>query len=145
MDTVSYFFVKKINKKTLDQPADKFRFVLQELIVISLKLSYNKAWLVKLRAHLPLNIVSKHQRKIRMLHKVIWVDNGIFFKGERTCEPQHETSNNVVYATSKGSDQPAYTRCLVRGFAGRYSMITCIKLLAEHYMASLSLKSVCSC
>ena len=28
-------------------------------------------------------------------------------------------SNNVVYATSKGSDQPAHTRSLIRAFASR--------------------------
>ena len=27
-------------------------------------------------------------------------------------EPRHEISNNVVCATSKGSDQPAHTRSL---------------------------------
>ena len=32
-------------------------------------------------------------------------------------EPQHEISYNVVCATSKGSDQPAHTRSLIRAFA----------------------------
>ena len=32
-------------------------------------------------------------------------------------EPVHEISNNVVCATSKGSDQPAHTRTLIRAFA----------------------------
>ena len=32
-------------------------------------------------------------------------------------EPRHETSNNVVCATSKASDQPAHTRSLIRAFA----------------------------
>ena len=34
-------------------------------------------------------------------------------------EPWHEISNNVVCATSKGSDQPAHTRSLIRAFASR--------------------------
>ena len=36
-------------------------------------------------------------------------------------EPQHEISYNVVNvcATSKGSDQPAHTRSLIRAFASR--------------------------
>ena len=34
-------------------------------------------------------------------------------------EPRHEISNNVVCVTSKGSDQPAHTRRLIRAFAGR--------------------------
>ena len=32
-------------------------------------------------------------------------------------EPQHEISNNVVCATSKGSDQPEHMRNLSRAFA----------------------------
>ena len=34
-------------------------------------------------------------------------------------EPVHEISNNFVRATSKGSDQPAHTRSLIRAFASR--------------------------
>ena len=34
-----------------------------------------------------------------------------------TFEPLHEISNNVICATSKGSDQPAHTRSLIRTFA----------------------------
>ena len=39
-------------------------------------------------------------------------------------EPRHEISNNVVHvcATSKGSDQPAHTRSLIRAFAGRLNI-----------------------
>ena len=32
-------------------------------------------------------------------------------------ESRHEISNNVVCATSKGSDQPAHVRSLIRAFA----------------------------
>ena len=35
----------------------------------------------------------------------------------RTNEPWHEISNNVVCTTSKGSDQPAHKRSLIRAFA----------------------------
>ena len=47
-------------------------------------------------------------------------------------EPWHEISNNVVCATSKGSDQHAHTRRLIRAFAShlKYSMAS--KLLIEH-------------
>ena len=38
-------------------------------------------------------------------------------------EPQHEFSNNVVYATSKASDQPAHTRSLIRAFASRLNIL----------------------
>ena len=38
-------------------------------------------------------------------------------------EPRHEISNNVVCATSKGSDQPAHVRSLIRTFASRVNII----------------------
>ena len=38
-------------------------------------------------------------------------------------EPRHEISNNVVCATSKGSDQPAHTRSLIRAFTGRLNIL----------------------
>ena len=37
-------------------------------------------------------------------------------------EPWHEISNNLVCATSKGSDQPAHTRRLIRAFACRLNI-----------------------
>ena len=38
-------------------------------------------------------------------------------------EPLHEISNNVVFATSKASDQPAHTRSLIRASASRLSIL----------------------
>ena len=38
-------------------------------------------------------------------------------------EPVHEISNNVVCVTSKGSDQPAHTRSLIRAIACRLSIL----------------------
>ena len=38
-------------------------------------------------------------------------------------EPVHETSNNVVCATSKASDQPAQTCSLIRAFASHLSIL----------------------
>ena len=38
-------------------------------------------------------------------------------------EPQHEISNNVVCVTSKGSDQTAHMRSLIRAFASRLNTI----------------------
>ena len=38
-------------------------------------------------------------------------------------EPWHEISYNFVCATSKGSDQPAHTRSLIRAFATRSSIL----------------------
>ena len=38
-------------------------------------------------------------------------------------EPRHEISNNVVFATSKGSDQPAHMCSLIRAFASRLNIL----------------------
>ena len=38
-------------------------------------------------------------------------------------EPVHEISNNLVCATSKGSDQPAHTRRLITAFASHLSIL----------------------
>ena len=51
----------------------------------------------------------------------------------------HEISNNVVCATSKGSDQPAHTRSLIRAFASRFEYSISVKLLTEHNLEVLSL------
>ena len=64
-----------------------------------------------------------------------------------TNEPRHDISNNVVCATSNGSDQPAHMCSLIRAFACRlnileYSMT--LKLLAEHHLEFLSLKRGCT-
>ena len=40
-----------------------------------------------------------------------------------TFEPQHEISNKVVCATSKGSDQPAHTHSLIKAFASRLNIL----------------------
>ena len=38
-------------------------------------------------------------------------------------EPWHGISNNVVYATSTASDQPAHTRSLISAFASRLNIL----------------------
>ena len=40
----------------------------------------------------------------------------------KLIEPRHEIPNNVVCATSKGSDQPAHMRSLIRAFASRLNI-----------------------
>ena len=40
----------------------------------------------------------------------------------KNYEPVHEISNNLVCATSKGLDQPADTRSLIRTFARRLNI-----------------------
>ena len=44
-------------------------------------------------------------------------------ESEIKYEPRHEISNIVECATSKGSDQPAHTRSLIRAFASRFNII----------------------
>ena len=42
---------------------------------------------------------------------------------EQIIEPVHEIYNNVLCATSKGSDQPSHTRSLIRVFASRLNIL----------------------
>ena len=53
--------------------------------------------------------------------------SGIAFFGayckESLNEPQHKISNNVVWATSKASDQPEHMRSLIRAFACRLNIL----------------------
>ena len=46
-----------------------------------------------------------------------------FERYSRNIEPRHKISNNVVCATIQGSDQPEYTRSLVRAFADRLNIL----------------------
>ena len=50
-----------------------------------------------------------------MIAYLVWVLH-------KSYELVHKISNNVVYATSKASDQPAHTRSLIRAFASRLSI-----------------------
>ena len=49
----------------------------------------------------------------------IWIRAWLAVK----IEPRHQISNNVVCASSNGSDQPAHTRSLFRAFASRLNVI----------------------
>ena len=57
-------------------------------------------------------------------------------------EPRHEMSNNVVCATSNGSDQPGHTCSLIRAFASRLNSLR-LTLPTEHHLEFLSLKGCC--
>ena len=56
---------------------------------------------------------------LRLLDK----ENRVSFVLSKPYEPRHEISNNVVLATSIGSDQPAHTRRLIRAFASRLNIL----------------------
>ena len=60
----------------------------------------------------PLKIILHAKHMFRLMGKKII-----------TIEPRHEISNNVVCATSKGSDQPAHTRSLIRAFASHLNIL----------------------
>ena len=51
-------------------------------------------------------------------------------------EPSHEISNNVVCATSKGSDQPAHTRSLLRAIASRLDILWLLSYLPNSIWSS---------
>ena len=46
-----------------------------------------------------------------------------YLSQHQIIELRYEISNNMVCATSKGSDQPAHTRSLTRAFAGRLNIL----------------------
>ena len=48
---------------------------------------------------------------------------GFIYFDQFIFEPVHEISYNVVCATSKASEQPVYTRSLIRVFASRLSIL----------------------
>ena len=49
--------------------------------------------------------------------------DGYFEYRKQTIEPQQEISNNEVCATSKGSDQAAHMRSLIRAFASHLNIL----------------------
>ena len=55
-------------------------------------------------------------------------------------EPVHEISNNVVYATSKASDQPAHTRSLIRAFVSRLSILWLLSNWLNTFWSFFALK-----
>ena len=58
--------------------------------------------------------------------------------------PWHEIFNNLACATSKGSDQPAHMRSLMRAFASVIEYSLTVRLLTEHNLEFLSLKGGCT-
>ena len=58
-----------------------------------------------------------------MLEQAFSASSDDFHISRLYIESQHEISNNVVCATSKGSDQPAHMRSLIRAFASRLNIL----------------------
>ena len=55
-------------------------------------------------------------------------------------EPRPEVSNNVVYATSRASDQLVHTRSLIRVFASRLNILCVLSSCLNAILEFLSLK-----
>ena len=73
------------------------------------------------------SLISSFSHPQQITNIAILETRGIIKKNESkmklSFEPQHEISNNVVCATSKASDQPAYTCSLIRAFASRLNIL----------------------
>ena len=61
---------------------------------------------------------------------VLMISNMLFLSFGRSFDiqvnsngPWNEISNNIVCGTSKGSDQPAHRRRLIKAFAGRLNIL----------------------
>ena len=67
-----------------------------------------------------------------------------FTPKKRIYELWHEIFNNVVCATSKGSDQPVHTRSLDQSHCLSLEYSMNVKLLTEHHLEFLSLKGGCT-
>ena len=68
--------------------------------------------------------------------------SGSSFKNlKQIIEPGHEISNNVLCATSKGSDQLAHDRCsLIRSFASPLNILWLLAYWLNNILEFLSLK-----
>ena len=82
-----------------------------------------------------------HKTNVKTYCKKIFpiLRSQFFVKFIAWCEPRHEISNNVVCATSKGSDQPAHMRSLIRAFTGRLNFLWTLS-----YLEFLSLTGGCT-
>ena len=73
-------------------------------------------------SHLCLNLFIQLCLYIHIQYKRI----GLGLERKHTAyiiEPRHDISNNVVCATSKGSDQPVHRRSLIRALASRLNIL----------------------
>ena len=83
-------------------------------------------------------MISGKPRGFTLQHKIIKLEKKQYNSPQDTYEQRHEISNNVVCATSKGSDQCSQSLC--KSF--EYSMT--VKLLTEQHLKFLSFKIGCT-
>ena len=103
-----------------------FRSIIPKFLVEKMTLCNNKdqTWFSDtLTSARPLGGHSNPRLSGSGFNATLWVQQMLMHR--KTClipimityEPVHEISNNVVCATSKAPDQPAYMRSLIRAFA----------------------------
>ena len=89
-----------------------------------MKLYVPVRWILFYTTFMPLSFLYictfNHRKHQRTLHNRRTMLPRI---AEIPFEPRNEISNNVVFATSKASDQLVHTRSLIRAFASRLSII----------------------
>ena len=61
-------------------------------------------------------------------------------KDKNILEPRHKISNNVEGWTSKGSDQPAHRRSLIRAFASRLNILGVLSYWSNIFWSLYALK-----
>ena len=66
------------------------------------------------------SFLHSHFTEVENSFKKAYVENLII---EKTYEPRHEISDNLVCATSKALDQPAHSRSLIRAYACRLNIL----------------------
>ena len=81
----------------------------------------------------------------RMAQSCKWMAHHLTILSTLSSNEQwHENSNNVVCATSKGSDQPAHTRRLISAFANPLNILW-LKLQTGHHLEYLCINGGCTC
>ena len=61
--------------------------------------------------------------QIHLPVKALCISKSIKSSLIKRFEPRHLIFNNVVYATSKASDQPVHMRSLISAFASRFNIL----------------------
>ena len=81
------------------------------------------AW-VQMRVPLyNLKTLDMYNRYLKFIYQTITNDPLVYKVLQTKFEPRYEISNNVVCATSKGSDQTAHMHSLIRAFTGRLNIL----------------------
>ena len=70
---------------------------------------------------------NEYSEPLELAALLVWVDmrnpKVIYYLYPKIYKPWHGVSNNVVYATSKASDQPVHTRSLIRAYSSCFNIL----------------------